>query len=88
MEWLADRVPSSSLSDYFFVVSDVENYAHKKYIFSGALYDVVDPTVSGKLVVSITADKFFKFIWMGALRKNAIGLAQKTSQRLLEWLLH
>lgn len=62
MEWLASRVPSSSLSDFFFVVSDVENYAHKKYIFSGALYDVVDPTVSGKLVVSITADKFFKFM--------------------------
>ena len=62
MEWLADRVPSSSLSDYFFVVSDVENYAHKKYVFSGALYDVVDPTVSGKLVATITADKFFKFM--------------------------
>ena len=62
MEWLAGRVPSSSLSDYFFVVSDVENYAHKKYVFSGALYDVVDPTVSGKLVATITADKFFKFM--------------------------
>ena len=62
MEWLAGRVPSSSLSDYFFVVSDVENYAHKKYIFSGALYDVVDPAVSGKLVTTITADKFFKFM--------------------------
>ena len=62
VEWLSGLVPSSSLSDYYFVAADIENYAHKKNIFSGALYDVVDPTVSGKLVATITADKFFKFM--------------------------
>lgn len=61
MEWLANRVPSSSLSDYYFAVTEIESFAHKKKVFSGSLFDVSDSTVSGKLVSAINADKIFRF---------------------------
>ena len=75
MEWLADRVPSSSLSDYYFAVTEVESFAHKKKIFSGALYDVTDSTVSGKLVSAINADKIFRFMHKKQM-KTIVDLSQ------------
>lgn len=75
MEWLADRVPSSSLSDYYFAVTEIESFAHKKKIFSGSLYDVTDSAVSGKLVSTINADKIFRFMHKKQM-KTIVDLSQ------------
>ena len=75
MEWLSDRVPSSSLSDYYFAVTEIESFAHKKKIFAGSLYDVTDSAVSGKLVSTINADKIFRFMHKKQM-KTIVDLSQ------------
>ena len=75
MEWLVTRIPSSSLSDYYLAVSEIEDFARKKRIFLGSLFDVEDATVTGKLVSSINSDKIFRFRHKKQM-KTIVDLAQ------------
>ena len=59
--WLSKEVPSFRMSDYFFVIGELESFAHKKHLFSGSLFDVVDPIITGRIVTAVNSDKIFRF---------------------------
>ena len=61
VEWLSEKVSPSRLSDYYMVFSDIDDYAKKKKITTGAFFETTDSATSLKLLNSINADKIFRF---------------------------
>ena len=74
-EWLSKEVPSFRMSDYFFAIGELEGFARKKRIFSGSLFDIVDPAISSKIVTAVSSDKIFRFTHKKQM-KNITDLAQ------------
>lgn len=60
LEWLSSRVSSSTLSDCYLVTKDIEDFAHKRKIFNGSLYETIQPATMSKLAAAISTDRFFR----------------------------
>ena len=73
--WLSNEVPSFRLSDYFLVADDLEIFARKKLFIKTSIFDVNDPTVTGKIVTAVSSDKIFRFTHKKQI-KNIAELAQ------------
>ena len=63
------------MSDYFFVIGDLESFARKKRLLSGSLFEIEDPAITGKIVTAVNADKIFRFTHKKQM-KNISDLAQ------------
>ena len=57
LEWLSSRVSSSTLSDCYLVTKDIEDFAHKRKIFNGSLYETIQPATMSKLAAAISTDR-------------------------------
>lgn len=74
-DWLSANVAPGRLSDYFMSITDVEAFARKKRIISGSIYEVVDASVTSKIVNTINADRIFRFTHKRQMR-NITEVAQ------------
>ena len=68
IEWLANRIPSSRFPKISFAVAEVERFAHKKGFFTGSLFDIDDPRITGGLLTAINADKIFRLTHVKLLK--------------------
>ena len=58
--WLSKKEPAFRMSDFFFVVRDLESFAQQKKLFQGSLFEISDPVVTGKLVSALEADRYLR----------------------------
>lgn len=73
--WLSGNVSSNRLSDCYMAITEVEEFAKKKRIIAGTIYDVSDPSVTVKILNAINSDRIFRFTHKKQIR-NIVEAAQ------------
>lgn len=59
-EWVSSRVTPKQLSDYYFRIADIDNYAHSKRLYRGSFFDVASEETLNKLLSALKNEKNYQ----------------------------
>ena len=67
--WLAPRVSTAQLSDFYIAYSDIENFCIKQKIISSKLFELTDFADIQKVASTVESNRFFRYLYKGNLSK-------------------